>query len=65
MYRFQLLPVKQTDCHKNFWEWLLYQQHQFRLDELHLTTVNSQSFKLCSLALPVQRLSCTDSVSFG
>ena len=64
-HQFRQMPIIQTDRHKNFWEWLLYQLHQFRLDELNLTIFDSQSFKLCYFALPTQRFNCTDGVSFG
>lgn len=62
--QFGQMPLTQTDCNKNLWKWLLYQLHQFRLNELHLTIFDSQSFKLCDLALPAQRFNCTNGVKF-
>jgi hypothetical protein len=65
LHQFRQIPLTQTERHKNLWEWLLYQLHQFRLNKLHLTIFDNQSFKLCCLGLPAQRFNCTDGVNFG
>lgn len=58
LHQLQLLPITQIK-QKNLLEWLLYRLHPLR-DQLHLTTVNLQNFKLCYQVLPVQSI-CTKS----
>ena len=51
----KLLLITQVE-QKNLLEWLLARLHQFRLDELHLTTVNLQNLNFCCQGLPVQNI---------
>lgn len=54
--RINLLLIIQVEQKKNLLEWLLCRLHLFRLDELHLTTVNLQNLNFCCQGLPVQNI---------